>query len=393
MKWEKLLGFPDIHILNVTFAEKEVLFELECTNKNATCPNCGALCESIHEVSIRKIRDRHMSDKRCWILLHHRRFKCNKCQETFMERLPWIDHYGQYTLRYAEWIQKLGKEIDVKSVSELEEVGYKTVERIVNHHNHQHLFPDKESFPEEIGIDEFSRRKGRKFAVVINDNKKHKPYDILPSKEKETLETYFKSIPEKIRNNVKSCTIDIWKTAIPLIQKYFSNAEIIIDLFHTIKCLNKCIDKTRRRLQNLINKEDGKKLKNLRWIILKNKEDITDEEKQKLSFAFELSKPLEQLYTFKEKVRAIFKKKISKANARVLLKKLVDKARKEIPHKAVLSFIKTYNTYEEEILNYFHERKSNGILEGINNKIKLIKRMAFGMTNFYHLSGRILSAF
>ena len=71
---------------------------------------------------------------------------------------------------------------------------------------------------------------------------------------------------------------------------------------------------------------------------------------------------------------------------------LVDKA-KEINDKSIKSFIKTYNTFEEYILNYFLKRKSNGLVEGIINKIKVIKRMAYGMPNFVNFSGRILRAF
>jgi transposase len=70
---------------------------------------------------------------------------------------------------------------------------------------------------------------------------------------------------------------------------------------------------------------------------------------------------------------------------------LIDKAKQEITDKLIKSLIKTYNTNEEYILNYFNQRQSNGLVEGINNKIKVIKRVAFGMPNFVNFAGRILS--
>jgi len=394
MIFEQILGFPYIKVKDVKINDKEIIFEIECSNKSAKCPVCNKPCESVHELDIKRIRDRHLLDKRCWIILHHRRFKCNHCNKTFMERLPWIDEYGKYTTRYAEWIEKLGKEIDVKSLSEMEGIGYKTVERIIKNGNFELMFPNKNMFPIHAGIDEFALRKGRgNFCVVINDNEQNKPYDILSSRENENLISYFQSIPNKIRDKVKSITIDIWKAGIKLLREFFTNCQIIIDRFHVMKSLNKCIDKTRRRLQKLINKEDSKQLKNLRWIMLKNGKDLIEEEKKKLSFAFERSKALQQTYEFKEKVRSIFEMRISKEKAKQRLRKIIDKADKEIPHRAIKSFIKTYNTYEDYILNYFNERKSNGLSEGIINKIKLIKRKAFGMTNFYNFSGRIFQAF
>ena len=225
--------------------------------------------------------------------------------------------------------------------------------------------------------------------MIITNNDEHKPFDILPSRDEGELERYFHSIPKKARENVQSFTLDMWKVYIILIEKHFPNATIILDRFHVMKCLNKCIDKTRRRLQKLIAKDRSEKLKDLRWIILKNNKDLTVEDKEKLQFAFECSKGIKEMYELKEAIRAVFEKKISKEKARKQLKKLIEKA-KEIHDKSIKSFIKTYNTFEEYILNYFHKRKSNGLVEGIINKIKVIKRRAYGMPNFVNFSGRIL---
>jgi transposase len=394
MKIEELLDLPFVKISNIKVNEDEVLFEVECTNKASNCPTCNNICESVHGIKVKKVKDRHLLDRKCWIIVHHRRFKCHNCNDTFMERLSWLDTNGRHTVRYAEWIKRLGREIDVKNLSELEGVGYKTVENIIKNNNHEFLFPDKNSFPIHAGIDEFAMKKGRgNFCVIINDNDKSKPYEILPSKENKTLISYFRSIPSKIRNKVKSFTIDMWKGGINIIQHFFPNCKITIDRFHVMSCLNKRIDKTRRRLQKLIKKEDSKKLKNLRWIMLKNGEDLVEEEKQKLRFAFERSHELEKIYDLKENVRKVFEMKISKEEARVKLRELIDDANLEIPHRSIKSFIKTYNLHEEYILNYFDERRSNGIIEGMINKIKAIKRKAFGMTNFYNFSGRIHQAF
>lgn len=394
MKIESLLDLPFVKIDNINVNEKDVLFEVECTNKVSNCPTCSNVCESIHEVSLKKIKDMHLLNKNCWILLHHRRFSCNHCNETFMERLSWLDINGRYTTRYAEWIKRLGREIDVKNLSELEGVGYKTVENIIRSNNHKFLFPDKNSFPIHAGMDEFTMKKGRgNFCVLITNNEKKKPYEILPSKENKGLISYFRSIPPKIRNKVKTFTIDMWKAGINIIGDLFPNCKITIDRFHVMKSLNKCLDKTRRRLQKLINKEDSKQLKNLRWIMLKNGEDLVEEEKQKLCFAFERSYELKKIYSLKESIRNVFEMKISKEEARVKLRELVDEANIEIPHRSIKSFIKTYNCYEDYILNYFDERRSNGMIEGMINKIKAIKRRAFGMTNFYNFSGRIHQAF
>lgn len=391
---EQILAIPHARIIEVKQNETEIHFYLEFTNESSTCPNCGAKCDIIHEKKETKtIRDMQVFGKKCFLHFIHRRFKCSKCNKTFMERLDWIDPYERLTQRYARWLSNYGLRIDVKNLSKTEGVGYSTVERIVKKNNYAYLFPDKKDFPVNAGIDEFSQKKGRDdFCVLITNNDTKKPYDVLPSRNEEELKRYFGSIPEDVRNEVNSFTMDMWKIFIKLVEKYFPNAKIVVDRFHVTKCLNKCIDKTRRRLQKLIAKDRSEKLKNLRWIILKNNEDLTNEEKDKLKFAFECSQGIKEMYWLKEDIRTVFEKKISKEKARKKMNKLMKKA-KEINDRSIKSFIKTYNMFEEYILNYFDERKSNGLVEGINNKIKVIKRIAYGMPNFTNFAGRILGNF
>lgn len=391
---EQILGIPNVKITNFKQNETEIHIYFEFTNESSFCPTCGKECDTIHVSTDEKvIRDIQILGKKCYLHFAHRRFYCGTCNKTFMERLSWLDSYGRITQRYADWLEKYGIITDVKNLSTIEHIGYSTVERIVKNNNHAYLFPDKKYFPANAGIDEFSQKKGRNnFCVLITNNDERKPFDILPSRDEKELERYFHSIPEDIRENVASFTLDMWRVYITLIKTYFPNAKVIIDRFHVMQCLLKCIDKTRRRLQKLIAKDRSEKLKGLRWIILKNNEDLTSEEKEKLQFAFECSKGIKEMYELKEDMREVFEQKISKERARKKLRKLITQT-KGINDKSIKSFIKTYNTFEEYILNYFGERKSNGLVEGIVNKIKVIKRIAYGMLNFYNFAGRILSAF
>ncbi len=392
---EAILGIPNTKITKVEQSEKEIHVYLEFTNESTICPNCKCECDIVHERKEKKeVRDCQIVGKKTFLHFIHRRFSCSNCNNTFMERFDWIDSYGRYTQRFADWLKDYGLNIDLKSLSKLQDVGYSTVERIMKNYNHSFLFPEKTKFPIHAGIDEFSQKKGRgNFCTLITNNEINKPFDILSSRDEKELEHYFSSIPNEIRAKVKSFTVDMWKIFIKQIKKYFSNCEIIIDRFHVTKCLNKCIDKTRRRLQKLISHERSKQLKNLRWIILKNHKDLTLEEKEKLEFAFECSEGLKKMYNFKEKIRQVFEKKIDKEEAKLELREIINKAKEEITDKSIRSFIKTYNMFEDYILNYFNERKSNGLVEGINNKIKLIKRIAYGMSNFINFSGRILATF
>jgi len=392
--FEQILNISNIKIIKFEQTETEIHIYIEFTNGSASCPNCGAKSLIIHQHTDEKIiRDLAIVGKKCFLHFIHRRFRCDKCNKTFMEKLNWVDPYEKNTQRYSDWLSSYGLKVDLKNLSKLETIGYSTVERIVKKYNHKYLFPDKKDFPINAGIDEFAQRKGRgNFCVLITNNDEKKPFDIISSRDEKELENYFKLIPQEIREKNLTFTVDMWRLYHKLIKKYFPNTEIIVDRFHVAKCLNKCIDKTRRRLQKLISKERSEKLKDLRWIILKNNKDLTTQEKEKLKFAFECSNGIKEMYELKENTRAIFEEKIDKEDARIKLRKLLDQA-KNIKDKSIKSFIKTYNSFEEHILNYFIQRKSNGLVEGINNKIKLIKRIAYGMPNFINFSSKILATF
>lgn len=392
---EELLGIPHVRITSVSQTETEVHIDIEFTNGYSICPHCQCECDIIHEKKDKKtIRDLQILGRKCFLHFIHRRFRCPNCNKTFIERLDWVDPYEKFTKRFSKRLSKYGLVIDLRSLSKIEGVGYSSVERIIKKSNYLFLFPNKEDFPINAGIDEFSQKKGRgKFCTIITNNDLHKPFDILPSRDPAEIDKYFNSIPPEVREKVESYTMDMWGNFRTLVKEYFPNAKIIVDRFHVMKSLNKCIDKTRRRLQKLIAKDRSEKLKNLRWIILKNNEDLTEDEKNKLTFAFECSKGIKDMYEFKENVREIFEEKIPQEEAREKLRILINKAKEEITDRSIKSFIKTYNTHEEYILNYFDKRQSNGLVEGINNRIKLIKRIGFGMPNFYNFAGRILRTF
>lgn len=391
MNWEEFLELPSIKVLKVENKGDRLIIEVECTNGSAECPRCGKQCNQVHSTHEKLIKDLPILKKKCFIKVHHRRFYCKNCDKTFMERLSWLAPYEQYTDRYAEWVDEAGKEIDVKKAAKLLKESYKVVEHIVYYRKKDLELSPPDKLPNKFGIDEFAYKKGKKdYGVVIG--KKGQAIDVLPSRKEPVLRSYFSSIKKEVREKVEVVTMDMWNTFINLVEEFFPNASIVNDRFHVMKQMNKVLDKVRKSTQKQLSKEENKQLKGLRWILLKNKEDLDKKQLNLLDKAYSFSPTLHKVHLRKEEFQAIFEKNTDKAKAKKQLENWIIKASK-IKHRSMSTFIKTLNKRKEYILNYFNHYDNNGFMEGIVNKIKTIKRQHYGMTNFGHFRQRILLSF
>ena len=179
----------------------------------------------------------------------------------------------------------------------------------------------------------------------------------------------------------------MWEAYVNVAKSLFPNAKIVIDRFHWMKHLNDAVD-NQRKLERKLNPEE-EMFKQLKWKLIKNQKELTQEEQILLKKAFAKSPELEEIYELKNTFQAIFDCEFSKETAEKEIQYWMDYA-EQLSNKYLNKFIKTFNNWREWILNYFEGRYSNGIVEGLNNSIKTIKRQAYGLLNFEHLRARVL---
>jgi transposase len=179
------------------------------------------------------------------------------------------------------------------------------------------------------------------------------------------------------------------------VKEIFGNkVKVVIDRFHIAKNYRKCLDTLRKqelkRLKKELTEAEYKKLKGAMWALRKKEEDLTEEEKIVLLILFTYSPALKQAYDFQNSLTEIFNKNINKQEASNLIKRWI----KEISKSTLTcfdKFIATLNKNWNDILNYFYrkQRKNSGFVEGLNNKIKVIKRRCYGIFNLEKLFQRI----
>lgn len=241
-----------------------------------------------------------------------------------------------------------------------------------------------------LNIDEIALEKGHgNFVLVLSAPEEGCLLDILPDRERKTLEKWLDGLAPEMQKAIQIVNLDMWEPYTLAIQAKLPHARIVVDRFHVMKNLNHCLTAARREIQRQASLEVKEQLKGSRWVLVKNQKDLNEKQRAKLERLYLASPELKVCHQLKEQFRKIFETSIDREKARTALIRWIAKVEK-MKLTTFQSFLVTLRNWFELILNYFLERCTNAFAEGINNKIKLIKRRAFGFTNFDHFRLRIL---
>ncbi|KIC72089.1 Transposase [Neochlamydia sp. TUME1] len=196
---------------------------------------------------------------------------------------------------------------------------------------------------------------------------------------------------EEFKEGIKYVAIDLWAPYRAVVEEMLPKAQAIADRFHVMQNLNQALDRFRKRVKQ--ESADQEIWKNTKYILLKNHENLTKQQEDVLDKILNLNLELKVYYKLKESFRSLFND--LNDNRQTGSEKLSAWVLNTLRHKAIgyYEFIKTLLNWEDNILNYFDKRVSSGFAEGVNNKIKLIKRKAYGFINFENFRIKIIDSF
>jgi transposase len=232
-----------------------------------------------------------------------------------------------------------------------------------------------------VSIDEISHRKGHQdFATVVCDIDHSVLLEVIDSHHQEEIIEVLKQQPIEVREKVEEVSVDMWGGFPKVVRAVFPNAKLVFDRFHVMQPVNKELNKIRKQTKMT--------LKGSKFILLKNSDDLTEEERIKLDSILGHSQRLRKAYEFKEEFRKIFETHQTPKEGKIEILRWLSKAR-----SVYCDVIQTVRNHLDGICNYFLSRTTSGVMEGINNKLKLIKRQAYGFTNFDNFRARLLASF
>lgn len=315
------------------------------------------------------------------------RYECEHCNDrtTSTEKFGWVAKGGKITTGLEKYILRCVISSTIQDVARKDHISYRTIERVIENNIPAEIDWDKINALHTIGIDEISNRKGYQDYIAVithrDENCNTSVLAILDSRLGEDVLNFFNSIPEHLRKTVKSICTDMYDGFVYPAIEVFGKQKVVVDRYHVSKLYRGALDKLRvkemARLKEALPVDDYSKLEGMMWIIRKKHECLSKEEKQTLEVLYDHSPLLKEAHSLAIRLTHIFNTHHNRKSAQAKFDRWVAKVQKSNV-KCFDTFIKTLTKYRGCIANYFKGRETSGFVEGINNKIKVIKRRCYG---------------
>ena len=393
----ELLGIATMFVTMYVLRREgdEDVLHLRCAHREevALCTHCGTLSTNVHQEEPRCVRHLDVWGKKTFLHFLSRRFKCDQCGKVFTEELPFMDSHRRQSMAFEMHVYQSCLTSTRKAVAVREGLSQSTVKEIFNRLAALKKSVVADGTTRVLGIDEISLKKRHKqFVLVISDISRKCILAVLPDREKQTLENWIESLSAPKRKAIRFVSIDMWRPYYHAVRDKLPRAKVVVDRFHVMKQLNTRLTQLRTKYQKQCDPETQKILKGSRWIIVRNRSELSKKQADQLNRILELCPELGTLYLLKEEFRTIFEKIKCRDKAARFLDIWCLKAERT-GDKYIAKFLITLKNWRSQILNYFIERITNGFVEGTNNSLRAIIRMAFGYRNFENFKLRALAGF
>lgn len=341
------------------------------------CHHCGTEAATVHSKGYpRFIRDLNMANAQVFLQVDTRKIWCNRCDGVRVEKLDFVDASVRVTKRLARYIYELCKKLTVKDVAEHLDLDAKTVKAIDKSFLEESFGQDSLDNLRVLMIDEIAVHKGHRYMTVVADFFTGRVVWMGQDRNKKTLDAFFKNLTKEQKSSIEAVAMDMWEPFINRVRHYLPRAKIVFDFFHVVQSFGRVIDRVRRSEYAKAKGQKRDIIKDSRYLLLKNEENLTDEQRPRLAQLLEVNKTLASVYILKDQLKMLYY-----WSDRVKTKQTLDdwcEMAGQIDHPAVKAFIKRLRFFEYGILNHADYPIGTSMLEGINNKIKVIKRKAYG---------------
>jgi transposase len=354
-----------------------------------TCSGCGqGLLFAYDHYPPRRVRDFPVWGRRTFLELRVARVRCPDCG-VMIERLDWLEKYARQTLRYEKYVAHLCDLLPVMDVAELEGLDKNTVYRVdrkwLNRREAlRELRPVK-----HLGIDEIALRKGHKYATVFYDLERREVIGLVKKRRERAVSGFFRRWGKTNCRAVQAVCMDLWQPFLNSVRRHCKNAVVVFDKFHVFKYLSDAIEEVRRHEQDICPDEQGKLIKGTRWLWLRSSDHLRRKEKQTLDEIMAINRNLQKAYLLKEDF-ADFYTCSSRTEAESFIQGWLRRC-KQSGMQGFIKLAQRIRRWLHGILAYFEHRITNGVSEGINNKIKVLKRRSYGFHDDQYFFLKILN--
>jgi len=371
-----LLGLNQTIVVAFELMAWGLLVHVKPTTRLPRCGGCGRACGRGYDRKSRTWRHLDALGLRVELQFERRRVDCRRCGIT-AEMVPWAEPDSMYTRMFEEVVAYLAQKTDKTTVASMMSIGWKTVghivERVVGRLGPKDLLDDLT----QIGIDELSYRKHHEYITIVTDHGTGRVVWAARGKSAETVRQFFRELGAERAARLTLVTIDMSPAYIEAVREMAPRAELVFDRFHVQRLVHDALDEVRReQVRVLAGTPEAKAVKKTRYALQKNPWNLLQPERERLAEVQRRNRPLYRAYLLKETLAGI----LDGRQVNVARSKLVEwagwaaRSRLEPFKKAAKTIVK----HIEGVVAYVATGLSNGPVEGMNGKVRVLTRRAYG---------------
>jgi transposase len=398
----RLVGLDGFRVKCVIEDGDQLDLEVELVARAESCPHCSGSELEIHERPVVWVQDLPLAGRRATLRWRKRRYRCKKCRRTHTESCAEAPARQRLTRRFRARLAERARSGGAHAeIAREEQTSRYHVSRAMRIAAAEVIGRRSAALPRRLSFDEAAHRKGYgSLATVVSDLDRRCVHEVLDGRSKRVVERYLGSMGEKERSGVAVVCIDPYDPYRQAVRAKLPGAQIVADPFHVVRGAGEALDTVRRiRQRELRKRVTGRKalrgtwnprLYRARHLLLRGRERLSEHQRRRLCELFAHDPVIAEAWWLKEALRSVYAAE-DRAQATSRLDRFFAAVARS-GYQPFEAYVNGIEPWREEILAYFDQPASNGYAEGVINKVKVIKRRAYGLPSFQSFRERVLVA-
>ncbi|MCA1677813.1 MAG: ISL3 family transposase [Actinobacteria bacterium] len=378
--FNRLLRLPGASVIEVSFGTEGVIVTVCLRRRRRVCARCGQTGQRlvVYDRRVKRWRHLDLGASRCVIECELRLIRCPDCRVVRAEPVPWARVGAHHTRDFEDVVAWLAQQMAKTPICGLLRVGWDTVGRIVARVVADHLDEDRLAGLVAIGVDEISYRRGQRYLTSVVDHQTGAIVWCSPGRNAATLQGFFNELGER-RRSIRAVWIDMSGGYEKAIRDSIPHADVCFDSFHVVRLAQRAVDQVRRDEWNAHDRSHtpkGRWIKGTRWSLLKSPDKQSVPQLALLGEVQQANKPMFRAFLLKEELRVLYQLEDPALAPAHLDAWLAWASRSRLT--PFIKLARTIRRHRQGILAAIRLGLSNGRLEGLNSRIRLISHRSFG---------------
>jgi transposase len=348
---------------------------------------------SFYDRTRRKVRDLSSGPFRILLDIEVRRIQCRQCHAVKCERLAFLADNPFYTQRFAYYVGRRCRSATIKDIAEELRLDWDAVKELDKQYMRAQLKRAGTPGPQAIGIDEIAIRKGHSYRIVVSDLERRRPIWFGGEDRSEaSMDQFYRFLGKKKVKRIRLAVMDMWKAFRNSTHQHAPQAAILFDKFHVMKHLGEALDKIRKAEYARLEGKQRRFIKGQKYTLLSHPQNLTGTARKNLKLLLATNKRLNTAYLLKESFGQLWD-----YNREAWARKFFDNWRASLKWQR----LKPYEKFAEMIERHWdglaaycqpENKVSLGFVEGLNNKIRVMQRRAYGLRDAEYLRLKVLTS-